>query len=80
MNKDKLIEYKKSNKENYEKDKKEFLKLYESSKKGEVDVYSLPVETLKKMCSLLEEEIEMRKKRIKIKIAKLNDYQTKNIM
>ena len=53
--------------------KKEFLKLYENSKKGNVDLLTLPPETLKKMCILLEEEIKMKKRGIEKIKAQLND-------
>ena len=65
---------KKSVSENYETDKKDFLELYEKSKKGEIDLLSLPPETLKKMCSLLEEEIKIKEKNNELKRAKLNAY------
>lgn len=55
-------------------DKKEFLELYENSKKGEVDLLSLSPDTLKKMCALLEEEIKMKERNNEIKRAKLNAY------
>lgn len=43
--------------------KKEFLELYENSKNGKVDLLSIPPETLKKMCILLEEEIKIVKRK-----------------
>ena len=58
----------------YATDKKEFLELYENSKKGEVDLLSLSPDTLKKMCALLEEEIKMKERNNEIKRAKLNAY------
>ena len=65
-------EIKKIDTEQYEIDKKEFLELYENSKKGEVDLLSLSPETLKKMCTLIEEEIRIKEKNNEIKRAKLN--------
>lgn len=56
----------------YEMNKKEFLELYDNSKKGKVDLLSLPPETLKKMCLLLEEEIKMKESYIKKLKAQLN--------
>ncbi len=61
-----------NNIEKYEIDKKEFLELYEKAKKDKVDLNSLPPETLKKMCILLEEEIKIKQKRIDTIKAKLN--------
>lgn len=52
--------------------KKEFLELYENSKKGNVDLLTLPPEILKKMCILLEEEIKMKERDIEILKAQLN--------
>ena len=49
-------------------------RLYEKSKKGEVDLLSLSPDTLKKMCALLEEEIKMKEKNNEIKREKLNAY------
>lgn len=46
--------------------KKDFLELYDKSKKGNVDLYSLPTETVKMMCMLLEEEIKIKKRKIKM--------------
>lgn len=64
----------KSTSKKYETDKKEFFELYENSKKGEIDLLSLPPETLKKMCALLEEEIKMKEKSNELKREKLNAY------
>ena len=63
-----------NNIEQYETDKKEFLEIYEKSKKGEVDLLSLSPDALKKMCALLEEEIKMKEKNNEIKREKLNAY------
>ena len=52
--------------------KKEFLELYENSKNGKVDLLTIPSETLKMMCTLLEEEIKIKEKYIKIIEAQLN--------
>ena len=46
--------------------KKDFLELYDKSKKGNVDLYSLPTETVKMMCMLLEEEIKIKKRKIEM--------------
>lgn len=64
----------KSTSKKYETDKKEFFELYENSKKGEIDLLSLPPETLKKMCALLEEEIKLKEKSNELKREKLNAY------
>ncbi len=69
-----IEESKETNIKNYETEKKEFLKLYEDSKKGKVDLLSLSPETLKKMCTLLEEEIKIKEKNNEVKRAKLNTY------
>ena len=53
-------------------EKKDFLELYNNAKKGNIDLLSLPPETLKKMCTLLEEEIKMKERDIQIIQAKLN--------
>ena len=58
----------------YETGKKDFFELYENSKKGEIDLLSLPPETLKRMCALLEEEINLKEKSNKLKREKLNAY------
>ena len=55
-------------------DKRSFLELYEKSKKGEVDLFSLSPEKLEKMCELLEEEIKIKRRNNEIKRAKLNAY------
>lgn len=62
----------KNDKEKRKIDKKEFLELYENSKKGNVDLLKIPPEILKKMCILLEEEIRLKEKEIEIIKAKLN--------
>lgn len=61
-----------NNTENFEMNKKEFLKLYEKAKKNQIDLHTLPEETLKKMCTLLEEEIKMKQRDVEILKAKLN--------
>lgn len=61
-----------NNTENFEMSKKEFLKLYEKAKKDKIDLHTLPEETLKKMCTLLEEEIKMKQRDVEILKAKLN--------
>ncbi len=52
--------------------KKEFLELYDNSKKGNVDLLTLPPEILKNMCLLLEEEIKMKERDIELIKSKLN--------
>lgn len=52
--------------------KKEFLELYGNSKKGKVDLLTLPPEILKKMCILLEEEIKIKERQLEKLKAQIN--------
>ena len=63
--------------EEYKTNKKEFFDIYEKSKKGEVDLFSLSAETLEKMCTLIEEEIRIKKRNNEIKRKKLEEYKEK---
>lgn len=58
--------------EDYKDNKKVFFELYEKSKNGEVDLLSLSPDLLKKMCLLLEEEINFKQKQNERKRDKLN--------
>lgn len=54
--------------------KKQFLELYKDSKNYKIDLYTLPPETLEKMCTLLEEEIKIKEEKIRIlKSSQLNN-------
>lgn len=68
----------KNNIKKREIDKQEFLELYENSKKGNVDLLTLPPETLKEMCKLLEEELKIKEKYVESLKAKLDELAKKN--
>ena len=63
-----------NNTENFKINKKKFLELYEKAKNEKVDLHTLPTETLKKMCTLLEEEVKIKEIEVERLKAKLNDY------
>lgn len=53
--------------------KKEFLELYENAREGKVDLLKLSPQTLSMMCSLAEEEIRIKERKIedlKVKLSK----------
>jgi len=51
--------------------KEKFFELYETLKKGEVDIFSIDPDELEKMCMLLEEEIQLKEKRVEEKQQKI---------
>ena len=62
-------------KENYKIDKKEFMDIYEKSKTGDIDLFTIPVDKLEKMCILLEEEIKIKERNLDEKRNKLKAMQ-----
>ena len=68
----KLIE---NNKNNYVDNKRNFMDLYEKTKKGDIDLFSIAPEKLEKMCKLLEEEIKIKERNLQEKRNSLKAYQ-----
>lgn len=52
-------------------EKGQFFEVYEKLKKGEMDVFSIDPDELEKMCMLLEEEIQLKEKRVEEKKNKI---------
>ena len=46
----------------YNNEKEEFFNIYQKSKIDAIDLYSLDQETLEKMCEIIQEEINIKKK------------------
>lgn len=64
-----------NNKNNYDDNKRNFMNLYEKTKKGDIDLFSIAPEKLEKMCKLLEEEIKIKERNLQEKRNSLNAYQ-----
>ncbi len=62
----------KSNFEISKTNKKEFFELYEKAKKKEIDLHTLQPETLKKIYTILEKEMIIKKRTIAELKSKLN--------
>ena len=57
----------------YEKDKKNFMEIYEKVMKDEIDLHTLSAETINKISILLKEDIKIKERYVEILKSKLNN-------
>lgn len=57
----------------YEKDKKDFMEIYEKVMKDEIDLHTLSAETINKISILLKEDIKIKERYVEILKAKLKN-------